>query len=383
MKVFEGAFYKNTLLPASLLAATIIGAGVFSLPYVVNKAGWAVGLGYLLCSPFIFYFLHAMYADILLRSADDFKFVGFAKYYLGNLAFWLSILATILGSILTLTVYLILAESFIAIIFPAIPTLGYHMSWFWAVSSALIFINIKRMAKMEFLITAAMAVLIFLIFIFGLAKGLNKLAELPATNWSYLFLPFGPALFSFSGRTAIPALIDYYKKNNVPLNNLKKVIFWGTAAPAAVYLMFVVGIIGIAKVITEDSVVSIASLSYGAAAIIGLVGFLSLLSSYAVVGLSVRDILRDDIKFNHILANLIVIAAPILLIYAGFDNFIKVITLAGGIFLALEGMIVVAMWKKAETWGIKNFLFQNKLPSIISYAMLAVFFLGALYAAGF
>jgi len=375
--------YRETILPASLLSATIIGAGVFSLPYIVSKAGWVIGLGYLLVSPFIFYFLHAMYADIILRSRDDFKFVGYAKYYLGDLAFWLSILATVLGAILTLNAYIILAKSFSSIIFPTLPTFKYNLSWFWMLGSAAIFINIRRMAKIEFFITVAMAVLILLIFVFGLIGNPGRIIELPKYDFALLFLPFGPILFSFSGRTAIPSVIDYYKNNGIPFSNLKKVIFLGTMAPAVIYFMFVVGVIGISKIITSDSVSTINGLPYSLAVIIGITGLLSLLSSYVVIGISVKDILSVDLKIHPLISDLITILAPILLIFMGFNNFIKVITLAGGIFLALEGIVVVAMWRKVETWGLKSFLFKYKIPNIVSYILLTVFFLGILYVAAF
>jgi len=299
MRGIKYSDYKNVFLPVALLTATIIGAGIFSLPYIFARAGWKMGLIYLAAAPVIFYYLHTMYADVILRSGGKFKFVGYARHYLGELAFWLSILVTVIGSVLTLTAYLVLAASFAKIIFSAVPYF-YHenFSVFWILATAAIFVSVKRMAWFEFYVTVGMVILIFLIFGFGLAAGPGKFLTLPEFNPIYLFLPFGPVLFSFSGRTAIPSLIDYYRENKLSFLNFKKIVLAGTAIPTVVYLMFTVGIIGISVIVTKDSVASIAALPWVFGMIVAAFGLLSLWSSYIVIGLSIYEILRDDLGFN-------------------------------------------------------------------------------------
>jgi len=246
--------YTQMILPAALLSGTIIGAGVFSLPYVFERAGWVAGIFYLIAGAAVFYFVHVMYADIILRSGESFKFVGYARQYLGELAFWTSILVTVIGSLLTLTVYLVLANKFFEIIFPEAPMINGSLSLFWLISSITIFISVKRMARLEFVITAGMAMIIFLIFIFGIFGNPERLAAMTNINWVWWFLPFGPVLFSMSGRTAVPAVIEYFEANRIPFDKFKRVVFWGTFAPALIYGLFVAGIIGISSVVTEDSI---------------------------------------------------------------------------------------------------------------------------------
>lgn len=372
--------YKNAVLPIALLSATIIGAGVFSLPYATKQSGWIISLVYLVFSTIVFYILHTMYADIILRDEKKYKFAGYARNYLGDGGYYVSILATVLGAIITLSVYIILGESFSQIIFTDSPLLKNSVYIFWIIASTLIFINLKRMARLEFLITAAMVFLIFIIFALGATEGTGKITDLAAINLRFVLIPFGPFLFSFSGRSAIPSLVDYFKENKISFSKIKKVIFWGTFLPAIVYAMFIIGIIGMAKTVTEDSVASIATLPYLMTVIIAITGILSILSSYIMVGLSTKEILEKDLDFPKIWANLIIIFLPIILIEIGLSSFIRAITIAGGIFLAMEGMIIAMIWEKIEDKKIKKVLFKKKLPKILINGIIITFFLGAVYA---
>jgi hypothetical protein len=225
-----------------------------------------------------------------------------------------------------------------------------------------------------------MIFIIFLIFISGVISGIEKIKEIPMASLSLIFLPFGPFLFSFSGRSAVPAIIDYGQKNKIPAKGLKKIIFWGTIIPALAYLFFILGIIGISKTITSDSVESIMALPYPAAATIGILGLFSILSSYIVIGLSTKEIMEKDLNFPKIISNPIIIFSPWILILAGLNSFIGAITVAGGIFLALEGVLIIMIWKKMNVLEIKDFLFKRRPKGIIVQSILFLSFLGIIYA---
>ena len=47
-------WYKEIGLPAGLLSSLIIGAGIFALPYVFYRAGFLVGLFYLVIFSIVF-----------------------------------------------------------------------------------------------------------------------------------------------------------------------------------------------------------------------------------------------------------------------------------------------------------------------------------------
>ncbi|MFA6352977.1 MAG: aromatic amino acid transport family protein, partial [Candidatus Paceibacterota bacterium] len=85
-------FWKEFVLPASLLSGTIIGAGIFSLPFIFAQVGLGLGLFLLTLFAIIFCVIHLMYGDLVLKNGDNHRFAGFAKIYFGKIGYWLSIL---------------------------------------------------------------------------------------------------------------------------------------------------------------------------------------------------------------------------------------------------------------------------------------------------
>ncbi len=375
--------YKNIILPASLLAGTIIGAGVFALPFVFQKAGIVTGLFYLGLFSACFVFIHLMYADLILKTEGGenlHRFPGYAKIYLGNWGFWISILMTIVGMLFVLTVYLILSISFINLIKP----IGLDISdaskllIFWLFGSATIFLGIRRMALSEFLITGGIIVIILIIFGYGLSH-FGKIISVPAFNLQNILLPYGAVLFALSGRVAIPAVVSYFQKIRWPLAEIKKPIILGTLLPALVYLLFVFGIWGLSEVVSEDAVSGlIGQIPQDILTLVGIFGLISLWSSYIIIGLDIKNALKFDLKFPKILAGLTVVILPALLYFWGFQSFLILVSLIGGIFIALEGIFIVLMWLKASKLKAEQIIFK-KLNPLIVYILILIFVAGIIY----
>lgn len=375
--------YKNIILPASLLAGTIIGAGVFALPFVFQKAGIVTGLFYLGLFSACFIFIHLMYADLILKTEGGrnfHRFPGYAKIYLGNWGFWTSILMTIVGMLFVLTVYLILSISFVNLIKP----IGLNISdaskllIFWLFGSAAIFLGIRRIALSEFLITGGIIVIILIIFGYGLSH-FGKIISVQAFNLQNIFLPYGAVLFALSGRVAIPAVVSYFQKIRRPLAEIKKPIILGTLLPALVYLLFVFGIWGLSEVVSEDAISGlVGQIPKEVLALIGVFGLISLWSSYIVIGLDIKNALKFDLRFPKILAGLTVVVLPPLLYFWGFQSFLTLVGIVGGVFIALEGIFIVLMWLGARKMKSEEVIFK-KLNPLVIYALIMVFIGGIIY----
>ena len=108
--------------------------------------------------------------------------------------------------------------------------------------------------------------------------------------------------------------------------------------------------------------------------------------------LDIKNSLKFDLKFPKILAGLTVVVLPALLYFWGFQSFLTLVSLVGGIFIALEGIFIVLMWLKAskprlpasEAAGFggqvksEEVIFK-KLNPLIIYALITVFIGGILY----
>lgn len=343
--------YKNILLPVGLLAGTIIGAGVFALPYIFKNSGPGLGFFYLALGAVIYTYIHLLYADIIVRTPGTHRFVGYAEIYFGRIGFWFATALAVLGLLFGLTIYLVLSASFINLVFPGLAGI-YRTMIFWALGTAAIFLNLKKLAATELAITWGMVGIILLIFFLGFGN-------LGSFDWSWVatgvfgFLsPLAPIFFSLAGFAAIPSLVRYFHTPGVGHNHklIRYAVLLGTMVPVFVYALFVLGIFGLSGTVTEDAVSGIVgSVSSSVIVIVGILGILSLWSSYIIFGLDLNDILKYDFKLFRPLRLLIVILGPVALYAAGFNNFIELIGFTGGLFLGLEGMLIVFMWHRAKS----------------------------------
>ncbi len=378
------SFFKSFILPTSLLAGTIVGAGIFSLPYVFKMSGVGLGIIFLILFTFIYCVIHLMYADLIIKNGDKHRFAGLAKIYFGNFGYWTSILMTIIEMFFVLTIYLILSFSFLSLVFPSVPQI-FQVIIFWWVGSVIIFSGIKKISLFEFLSIVGIIGAVALIVFWGGLAFFNKPLELVSSSPIFWLMPFGAILFSLNGRPAVPSVISYFKDNAIDPIKSKKSIIWGTIIPAIIYLAFIFGVLGISKSITPDSVSGIvASISSQfSISVLAILGILALVSSYFSIGLDVFKSLEFDLKFSKFFSMFLAILAPIFIYFLDIGGFIKLVEIAGGFFIGFEGIFIVAMWSKMRSGELsvghlRRTLILNFSP-ILKNALYFVFGLSILY----
>lgn len=344
--------YKKLFLPASILAGTIIGAGTFSLPFVFLKSGLIAGFSFLFLLALIYSIIYFIYSDIILRTEGEHRLVGYAKIYLGRPGFGAAFFISFIHLFFVLAIYLILAPSFTKI-FIGGSYLG-HLLFFWIAGSLVILFNVRKIALAEFFIVAGMFLIILFVFLFGGFKiDFNFLKNI--SFGPNVFAAIGPILFALSGTLAVPEVVSYFKESGVSLNFLKKSLVLGSFLSALAYAAFVIGILGLSKVISEDAISGlIGSAPQWLLAILGILGFLSLISSYIVVGLNARKILEHDFNFSKLFAMILVVFIPPLLYFLGFQNFIGSVSFVGAVFAPIEILLLIFIWLKMRRLLPKN-----------------------------
>lgn len=332
-----------TWLSIGLLSGTIIGAGIFSLPYVFQSSGIATGLFYLALGAIVYIIVYQMYAEVILKTQEKHRFVGYVRTYLGRWVSFFSIFISIVQVIFVLTIYLILSQSFADLITDFGSSVE-KVIIFWVIGSALIFLGVKKIAELESLVTVGIIGIILLVSAFALIKGNS--APFSAGNifpdWKMAFFPLGPILFSLAGRQAIPDILKFG-------GNYKKAITLGVIIPVVVYLMFVFSVLALSPVVSEDAISGLAGNLPGIlfVGMIGFFGILSLISSYGEVGEDVYESLELDLKMPFWLRFALIIFGPITVYFLSSQSFIGLVSFVGGIFLALEGILIIWMWLKA------------------------------------
>ena len=367
------------VIPISVLSATIIGAGIFSLPYVFSEAGFLIGIGYLFVFGFAVSLVHLMYADIIIRTDREPKFVDYARIYLGEWSFLPAVFLAVFGALFGNTIYLVLAPKFTSLVFSGANELA-AIILFWSLGAIAIFFNVKLLGIVEVLVNAGMFFIVGILFVLGL-RNIMEFSFfrdiLSGVDFRSFFLPFGPVLFSLYGRSAIPSLLESFDNMGV-FSKINASIWGGTLFPAMLYGLFVVGVLGLSPEVSKDAVSGLASVSGALLVMVGIFGLLALYSTYIVIGIAVKDILQSDLRVSHPFSVSLVIFTPILIYFFGLRDFLQLVSISGGVFTALEILFILGIWRKLNVLQKPKALFSG-FSSRIAYAIAPLFIFGLCY----
>src|SRR3989338_2364411 len=96
---------KDLVLPIWALISITVGAGIFGMPYVVQKAGLVTGLVVILFVAALMTLINLYLGEILLRTREKHQLSGLAERYLGKNGKIIMFLANALSIYGALTAY--------------------------------------------------------------------------------------------------------------------------------------------------------------------------------------------------------------------------------------------------------------------------------------
>ena len=140
------------IYPIATLSGTIIGVGMFSLPYITSKVGFWIMAGFFLVLGILVILVHQFFGELALKTPDYKRLPGFVKFHLGNFGEKIAYISTILGIFGAILAYLIVGGEFLANLF--MPIFGGDLIlwtvFYFAVGATLILFGIKAICKVEF-----------------------------------------------------------------------------------------------------------------------------------------------------------------------------------------------------------------------------------------
>ncbi len=365
---------KEIILPVAVISSTIVGVGLFSLPYIASKVGFVIILGYFLVLGVIVTVIHLIFGELSLATPDFKRLPGFAKVHLGEWAKKITMFSTVFGISGAILAYLIVGGEFLnSLLFPIFGGSNFFYNYlYFFLGAVLIFFGIKAVAKIGFWSLILFFLILFAIFVRGhyLINTSNFIAF--PSNLSDLFLPYGPILFSLSGAALIPEAEEMLKKNK---ELLKKVIIISTIIPIIISLFFIYLIWGITGPLTTQSALT-GLKSYLGDGIVNMalfLGFLTTFTSFIALGLTLKKILWYDFGFPKNLAWFLTCFVPLGLFILGFQSFIRVIGLVGAIALGIEGILILLMYRKLL---LKR---EEIKKSLLVFPLIMIFVFGIIY----
>lgn len=370
---------KKFFLALAILIGVIIGAGIFGIPYVVARSGIIPSFFYFLILGGAVLLLHLFFGEIVLRTKEKHRLVGFAQKYLGKWGKILITISTILGITGALLAYLIIGGEFLEIVFsPLFDFSASHFSLiFWAILVYFIFKGTRLIARTEVFTNLTFFIIIFIVFCFLFPK--INLENFVLINPKYIFLPYGVIMFSLMGLVAIPEMVDILKTPE-ERKSFKKIIIVVSAIVITLYLLFSLAVVGVSGKNTSPEALSGLVPFLGQKIIIlgALFGVITLADSFLVICLNLKNTLIYDYHFPKVLASFISSGLPVILFLIGFRSFIGVIGFVGTVLGAIEGIVILLIFTKIKKLGDREPEYSLKIPSFLIYFLALIFILGAI-----
>ncbi len=369
---------RQFLQATAILIGTMVGVGVFGIPFSFAKAGFWIGFLFLILVGLITLFLDFIYGEIVLRTHQPHQLVGYTQLYLGDIWKRVMFFSILLNTYAALLAYIIIAGEFLTNILSSVSyTSGGSLSvWFFTIVSVLILWGLRTIAWIELGLSFLFIIVIGLIFGFGFSE--INFSNFSSINPELWFFPYGVMLFAFGGLSAIPIQRRILGERE---NLLKKSILTAVAFVGVLYLIFGFTVFGISGEATSpDAISGLVDFLGGKIIFLGsLFGVLAVSTSYLMLGTGLLQIFNLDYGFGRKLSWLLVILPPFALFLGGLRNFIDVIGLAGGVAIGLEAFVLIWVYVRAKYHGDRLPEYSLSIPVWFLYLIAAAFLGGIGY----
>jgi len=335
---------------------TIIGVGIFGLPYVAMKAGFFVILFYFIAIIFLAIIIHSLLGEVARDTHKIARIPGYAEEYLGKRAKNFAFIVSSLSLIGALLAYFILGSEFLYLFFKNYlggPPIFYFLIFFLA-GAFFIYRGIEIISRFELMMLFVFVVL--LLFFLYRAFPFIKLENFMTFDPRFITFPYGVVLFALWGIAMIPEVKEMVDRDR---KKLRSIIILGILSAALCYLIFIIAILGACgKNTTENAISGFASVLGDRVIMAGyLFGLITTFTSFITLGLTLKKIFWYDFKISEKISWALTCFIPLFLYLVGIKNFLDVIGLTGAITLGLESILVILIYK-----GFIQKRFQYKTP---------------------
>jgi len=369
---------KNYLLAIATLAGTVIGVGIFALPYVINQSGIIFLPVYMIILGVIQHYLHLLFAEVVLSTNGYHRLPGYVAEYSNKRNKYLALAISMLSDYGIIIVYIIVGGLFLHQLLG--PFFGgsifLYSTMLFIIESLIVFFGLRLIAGAEFIMS------LFLLTVIGLIAwhgwDYYNLANYSMLNLRNAFLPYGPVFFAIGGMAAIPEVCRLLARNK---EKIRSAIFWGTFVPLLATSFFVVVILGMmGNGVTPDTLSDLGLIFQDGIITLALIfGLLAIITSFLTISQSLREAFWWDFKINKALAWALSCLVPYFLYLAGWRNLTKTVSITGALAGGIFGIVLIWLVFKIKKQGNKKSVIKNKINLPIAYGLSLLFILGFIY----
>ncbi len=368
--------FGSTLRASFILFGTIVGAGIFGLPHVIQQSGYLPGLFWMIALAAAVTLTHLLYGEVVMATPGRHRLVGYVRIHLGPWAEKLEAFSSIIGLFGASLAYLILGGLFVSrIVGTALP-----ISPFWGALLLFMFgvLVVRKgtafLSGVDFWMTLVEMGSILLLA--AIASTAVTASNLTTIHLDRALLPYGIVLFAYGGLTVVTEVREIVGGDP---RKVRRSIVIGTLMAVGLTIAFTTAVVGaLGSDVTPESVGALSLKFGGSLPLLGAIaGFFSILTSYIVFTDYLNKQFRQDFAVGRFLAGVAAAGIPFLLYLAGVRSFGRILELIGAVLIGVEGMFVAIMYLKVKREKGGRVL---RVPNAIVYTLMVVYAAGAAYA---
>ncbi len=357
---------QKFLHATTVLIGTMVGVGIYGIPFAFAKAGFFIGAAWLVIIAVVMALFYLMFAELVYATPGSHQLVGYASVWLGPWGRRVMALANVLSLYGALLAFMIVAGGFLHNIlsnFLAIDPQWYSIVF--ALAWSLLWLaRVRTVAAVELILVG-----IYMLVIVGITiVGLGHITWSNLAGWTpdFWYLPYGILLFSFAGLSAIPIQRQLLAGRE---HLMRPAIMLAIGVVSVLYLVFAFTIVGISGDVTSPEAFAGLYGSLGSSVLVVgfLVGVLTISTSYVMLGTALYETFRIDYRLRALTSWLLAVAPPIVFFLIGLRNFIDVIGLIGSVAVGLIAIVLLLAYRRAcrawpwAVWALITFFLAGMI----------------------
>jgi len=368
--------FKQFWLSVTLLIGTIIGVGIFGVPYAISRVGVVAAVIYFVALGGVMMLQHLFMTEAAMACPDKQRLPGLVGRYVGPRARWIAAVANIVQLWAGMVAYIIVGGEFLSVLLQPVlggETFRYQIAWALA-ASLVVYFGMKFLTKLGFVTVTALVAAFVLIFVKAVPA--VRAANLVPFNLADVFLPYGVILFSLGGLPAILEMEDVLEGKH---ERYRLAVVVGSLIGAALTIAFgfiVYGVTGPAT--SEDTVTGLKAVLGGNIAFFAaLLGFLAIMNCFLRIGMNLKYTFRYDFKLHRLTSWLLAVAPPLIIFFVSTKSFVAMISFSGAVFGGISAVMVSLLYLSVA----RQKLVKEPLgvPPALVYVVIAVLVSGVVY----
>ncbi len=369
---------RKFLHASAALIGTMVGVGIFGIPFAFAKAGFWVGTAWLIGLATVLCLFNLMYAELTLSTQGTHQVAGYANIWLGAWGRRLMMVANMLGLYGALLAYMIVAGGFLHNVLsqfltvdPQLYSLVFALAW-----SLLWVIRLRTIAAIELVLIGVYAAIVIVVAAVGLPH--MHIGFLSGWTPEFWYLPYGIVFFALTGLSAVPIQRQLLAGRE---RLLRPAIISSMVFVVALYALFALTIVGVTGEVTSPEALAGLYGVLGTPVIMlaSLLGILTISSSYVMLGTALYEAFHIDYRLRPSMAWLLALVPPVLFFMSGLRNFIDVIGLVGAVAGGTQAVLLLAAYLRARRMRLRDAELRLRIPTIIVWLLMAFFAAGGIH----